>query len=181
MNAETGFPGSPKIAHRPARPKRNGLPGLTETRHKSVCAPTDGEGRLHQIARTDRDAAHDDQDIVIRGPCATPLRWRGASSGAMFDCRVGDAALCRKAPATESSCFRRFDPPRAVPGLDQFVSRRDDRRAHLPAHFDLAESLRREQRQRLRPNPFAHSRESSVLHSSPIRDGERTRRVRPRR
>ena len=45
-NAETGLPGNPKIAHLPARPKRNGLPGLIATRQRSICAPTHASSGL---------------------------------------------------------------------------------------------------------------------------------------
>ena len=86
MNAETGLPGNPKIAHRPARPKRNGLPGLTETRHKSVCAPTE-----FRAGFTRSRAPTETPPTITRTSCSRPFRNAASMEGA-------SSAQCSTAP-----------------------------------------------------------------------------------
>ena len=72
----------------------------------------------------------------------------------MFDRRDGYSAFVEERPHEGRVAFIDLTCAERSAGRDQFVSRRDDRRAHFAAHLDLGESLRRQQRQRLRPNPF---------------------------
>ena len=89
INAETGLPGNPNIAHCLARPKRNGLPGLTETRHKSVFAPTE----LSKLASPGRVRRPRRRRLITRTSCFEAL----------------SAAPPRSMPVHPPQCSARFD------------------------------------------------------------------------
>ena len=73
---------------------------------------------------------------------------------AMFDRRDGYSTFVEERPQEDRVAFIDLTGGERSAGLDQFVSRCNDRPAHFAPHLDLGEALGRQQRQRLRPNPF---------------------------
>ena len=74
---------------------------------------------------------------------------------AMLNRRDGSSVFVAEAPQKDPVAFIDLTCAERVAGRNQFVSCGDNRGAHIATHVDLGETLRGQQRQRLRPNPLA--------------------------
>jgi len=66
-NAETGFPGKPKMRHLPNCPNKNGLPGFDCDPPDVDLRPEIAQSFLNEIVFAHRNAAAHDQNLILRG------------------------------------------------------------------------------------------------------------------